>query len=134
MLALQNEMNTASNDHAKNLATFQYAVGLMHATKDCWALLHYKQGILWHTGGYHHLTERNPKMEAHCRELFKQVLTSSRNIELKARCLAAQVCMLSDNNAFAGIYRQLSSPAYANIEVAKLLFSECDVFQSYGKE
>lgn len=153
MLALQNGMNTAQSEHAKDLATFQYAVGLMHATSDCWALLFYKQGILWHPGGYCQFAESNPKMEAHCRELFKQVMATSHNRELKARCLAAQAMMTGDdswkyekdangrwryvknpNSAFAGIYRQLYSPEYANTEIAKLLFSECDVFRSWGKE
>jgi tetratricopeptide (TPR) repeat protein len=149
MLALQNGMNTAPNEHAKNLATFQYAVGLMHATIDCWALLHYKQGILWHTGDYFQINERNPKMEAHCSELFEQVLASSNNIELKARCLAAQAWISGDDswkyekNANGrwvktknpnGIFFQLSSPAYANTTISKLLFSKCDVFQSYRKE
>ena len=152
MLSFQNEMNTAKNKEAKALATYQYAVGLMHATSDCWALLHYKQGDIWHGNAYH-LNDRNPAMEEHYRELFDYVLETTQSNELKAKCLAAQVWMLGDdtwkyeriatgswanvknpNSIFAKIHSQFSSPPFADTEIAKLLFTECDVFRSYAKE
>jgi len=152
MLSFQNEMNTAKNKEAKALATYQYAVGLMHATTDCWALLHYIQGAVWHVNDAYHFNERTPAMEEHCRELFDYVLETTQSNELKAKCLAAQVWMLGDdgleyarvngnwvkkiipNSIFAQIHSQLASPPFADTEIAKLLFAECDVFRSYAKE
>ena len=153
MLSFQNEMNTAKSKEAKALASYQYAVGLMHATSDCWALLHYKQGEnLYPKFEALHFNERTPAMEEHCRELFDYVLETTQSIELKAKCLAAQVWMWGDdgleyarvngnwfkkiipNSIFAQIHSQLASPPFADTEIAKLLFAECDVFRSYAKE
>jgi tetratricopeptide (TPR) repeat protein len=145
MLSFQNEMNTAKSEEAKILATYQYALGLMHATSDCWALLHYQQGYI---GNYYNLSERLPEMEAHCLALFAQVLETSNSNELKAKCLAAQVWMTVEkglvqvkntngnwviNSDFKELYRQLTSPPFATTEISKQLVAECDVLQWYTR-
>ena len=150
MLALQNKMDTTQNKQKKIQATYQYAVGLMRATNDCWALQFYERGHYDCNSGLS--VKHNLKMEANCQKLFKQVLASSRDKELKAKCLAAQIWISGDdssewkeigngrwgrvnkpNSVFVRIYNKLSNPQYANTKISQQLFSECDVFLSYKK-
>ncbi len=149
MLALQKKMDV-KNKKTKSMAMYQYAVGLMRATNDCWALLYYKNGALYMPDN---LEEDNPKMTTHCRELFDQAMTLSRDQELKARCLTARAWISGDDrwnygedadgywrrmtnpaSIFTNVYHQLLSLPYANTKISKQLFSECDMFLSYRQE
>ena len=149
MSVFQKEMNNQQDEQKRITATYKYALGLLRATSDCWALLFYKRGYPdWLNIN---LVDNNEKMEAHSRELFKQILKTSSNKELKAKCLALELLLnrgsyeyvydANDhtwktlyNANFTKPYRQLFSPEYADTKIAKQLFSECYNFILYEKE
>jgi len=147
MLDLQNIKESSQSKETKAEATYQYALGLMRATNDCWALLRYKKGWRYPSDKF---DEWSKPLTSHYNKLITRAISLSDNTELKAKCIAASL-WLSGDDRYEEVYSdalrqwiQLINPAsnfnknmkllsvdYVSTDISERLFSECDTFKSY---
>lgn len=148
MYDLKNIIKLARNDEIRTEATYKYALGLMSATKNCWALFCYKKGA-----DYNFKPDNfevwGKALQEKSVGLMNEIIEHTINPELKAECLAAQV-WLKGNDSYNYVYDntgdwvkitnpqsvykknwKLLSTDYSTTDVYARLQRECDYIGSY---
>ncbi len=122
--------------------TYQYALGLTRAARDCWALMEYGR---W---GYTEESDHNKRLARTSEKLLRRVCSLSADPELKARCAALRMWVsgddLTDYKWTGGRWEKSKNPKsiyranayalmteYSSTETCKRMLRECDLFHSY---
>ena len=145
MIDLREIARIAKNQEIKAEATYRYALGLMRATSDCWALLRYKNGWMFKSDKF---SEWGTQLTDHYSNLCHDAAALTTDRELNARILAAQMWVAGDDryyydfegdrwtminnprSRYKEIYELLTT-SYSNTDIHYRLSTECDLLFWY---